>query len=148
MSNVDKDGEGREDSAVELTYWRRREEGEREAEGEKMDTAEDIPLEHNMHDTHPFYQLDVHLKAAQGLLAKDACGTSDPYVKFKIANQIVAKSRTIARSLEPKWDECFVLPIEDIHQPLVLKVYDHDYLLSDDYLGSARIQLTDLELDV
>lgn len=126
-----------EDTKVELIYWKKKED-EAAKETSKM---EDMPKD-------GFYLLDVHLKEAQALLAKDACGTSDPYVKFKIDNQIVAKSQTITRTLDPKWDEYFVFPIDDIHQDLVIKVYDYDYLLSDDYLGSARIPLANLELGV
>ena len=72
-------------------------------------------------------------------------GTSDPYVKFKVANQIIHKSRTIFKTLNPQWDEYFVVPVEDIFEPIVLKVYDHDYLFLDDYLGTAHIDLTKLE---
>ena len=32
---------------------------------------------------YPFFQLEVNLRSGHDLLAKDFCGTSDPYVKFK-----------------------------------------------------------------
>ena len=32
---------------------------------------------------YPFFQLEVTLRSGHDLLAKDLCGTSDPYVKFK-----------------------------------------------------------------
>lgn len=97
---------------------------------------------------YPFYQVDIHLRSASNLLAKDSCGTSDPYVKFKVGNQIIHKSRTIFKTLNPIWDEYFVVPVDDIFEPIVLKVYDHDLLFVDDYLGSTHIDLTKLEPNV
>ncbi|XP_054159573.1 multiple C2 and transmembrane domain-containing protein-like [Oppia nitens] len=100
----------------------------------------------NLLRQHPFYHLEVHLVCATNLLAKDACGTSDPYVKFKIGNKIVYKSRIVAKCLDPKWDEYFVLPIDDVFQPIIIKAYDYDFGFQDDYLGAASIDLTKLDL--
>lgn len=91
---------------------------------------------------YPFYQIDIHLKYAENLIAKDSSGTSDPYVKFKIGNQIVYRSRTVFKSLNPIWDEHFVLAIENICEPIIVKVYDYDYIFMDDFLGSSSIDLT------
>ncbi|XP_053209513.1 multiple C2 and transmembrane domain-containing protein-like isoform X2 [Panonychus citri] len=96
---------------------------------------------------HPFYQLEVHLQSANNLLAKDSCGTSDPYVKFKIGNKQLYKSRIIPKNLNPIWDEYTVLAIDDVFQPLMIKVYDHDFGLTDDYLGTAILDLTRLEIN-
>ena len=70
----------------------------------------------------PYYQLYVHLKQGHDLPAKDACGTSDPYVKFSWKGKPVYKSKTIYKDLNPFWDEAFVLTIDDPLQPLDLKV--------------------------
>ncbi|XP_067136753.1 multiple C2 and transmembrane domain-containing protein-like isoform X5 [Centruroides vittatus] len=96
---------------------------------------------------HAFFQLDIHLRAGKDLLAKDACGTSDPYVKFKIGGRQLYKSRTIPKTLEPFWDEFFHLPVEDVFQPLLIRVYDYDFGLSDDFMGAAEFDLTKLELN-
>ncbi|XP_064475145.1 multiple C2 and transmembrane domain-containing protein 1-like isoform X2 [Ornithodoros turicata] len=96
---------------------------------------------------HDFYQLDIHLRCGKNLTAKDACGTSDPYVKFKLGGRTVYRSRTVSRSLEPYWDECFSVPVEDVFQPLALRVYDYDFGLQDDFMGAALIDLSTLELD-
>lgn len=66
-------------------------------------------------------------------------------MKFKVGRQIVFKSRTISKSLNPNWDEYLVLPVEDIFEPILLKVYDHNYLFLDDYIGTAHIDVTKLE---
>ncbi|OTF76619.1 multiple C2 and transmembrane domain-containing protein 1-like [Euroglyphus maynei] len=94
---------------------------------------------------YPFFQIDVHLKYGENLLAKDSCGTSDPYVKFMFANKVIHKSRTKYKTLNPIWDEYFVLPVDDICEPMILKVFDYDLFFMDDYLGTAIIDLTKLE---
>lgn len=50
-------------------------------------------------------------------------GSSDPYVKVKIGEKLLYKSRTINRDLNPTWDESFVLPILDLNQQVIFKVF-------------------------
>ncbi|KAH9497246.1 Multiple C2 and transmembrane domain-containing protein 2 [Dermatophagoides farinae] len=94
---------------------------------------------------YPFFQIDCHLKHGENLLAKDSCGTSDPYVKFMLGNRVVYKSQTKYKTLNPIWDEYFVLPVDNICEPMTLKVFDYDLFFMDDYLGTANIDLTKLE---
>ena len=49
-------------------------------------------------------------------------GSSDPYVKVKIGDKLYYKTKTIYRDLNPFWDEAFVLPINDLTQPVMFKV--------------------------
>lgn len=93
-----------------------------------------------------FFQLRVHLKCGTNLTAMDKNGLSDPYVKFKIGGRLIHKSKTIHRELNPIWDEVFVAPIEDPFQPINIKVFDYDWGLQDDFMGSTQIFLPDLEL--
>lgn len=65
--------------------------------------------------------LEVYLNKAQGLRAKDRAGTSDPYVKFKIANKVLFKSRIIYKELNPKFDEFLTLPIDNLLEPVQIK---------------------------
>ncbi|XP_065348961.1 multiple C2 and transmembrane domain-containing protein isoform X2 [Cloeon dipterum] len=95
---------------------------------------------------HSFFQLRVHLKRGKDLVAKDTGGTSDPYVKFKIGGRMLYKSKTIYRNLNPVWDEVFTLPIEDPFLPVHIKVFDYDWGLQDDFMGSAFLDLTKLEM--
>uniref|UniRef100_A0A6P7FUY8 Multiple C2 and transmembrane domain-containing protein-like n=1 Tax=Diabrotica virgifera virgifera TaxID=50390 RepID=A0A6P7FUY8_DIAVI len=71
---------------------------------------------------------------------------SDPYVKFKCGGRLVYKSRTVYRDLNPIWDESFTVPIEDPFVPIGIKVFDYDWGLQDDFMGSATLDLTTLEL--
>ena len=72
--------------------------------------------------SHGLYLLNVHLKQGYDLAARDANGTSDPYVKFLVRGKVAHKSKTVYKDLNPFWDEHFVITIEDPFQPVILKV--------------------------
>uniref|UniRef100_A0A8C1KUU0 Multiple C2 domains, transmembrane 1a n=1 Tax=Cyprinus carpio TaxID=7962 RepID=A0A8C1KUU0_CYPCA len=75
-----------------------------------------------------------------------ACtGTSDPYVKFKIAGKEIFRSKTIHKNLNPVWDEKVSLLVESLREPLYVKVFDYDFGLQDDFMGSAYLHLESLE---
>lgn len=95
---------------------------------------------------HVFFQLRIHLISGHNLMAMDKNGLSDPYVKFKLHGRLLHKSKTIYRDLNPVWDETFVVPIEDPFQQIYIKVFDYDWGLQDDFIGSAQLDLTTLEL--
>ncbi|ELW70734.1 Multiple C2 and transmembrane domain-containing protein 2 [Tupaia chinensis] len=95
----------------------------------------------------PFaYLLTIHLKEGRNLVVRDRCGTSDPYVKFKLNGKTLYKSKVIYKNLNPVWDEIVVLPIQSLDQKLRVKVYDRD-LTTSDFMGSAFVILSDLELN-
>ncbi|XP_068103709.1 multiple C2 and transmembrane domain-containing protein 1 isoform X4 [Hyperolius riggenbachi] len=91
------------------------------------------------------YQLDVTLKRGTHLAARDRGGTSDPYVKFKIGGKEVFRSKTIHKNLNPVWEEKVSLLIDSLKEPLYVKVFDYDFGLQDDFMGSAFLDLTTLE---
>lgn len=95
---------------------------------------------------HSFFQLRIHLRRGRDLVARDKSGTSDPYVKFKINGRLLYKSKIIYRDLNPLWDEIFTLPVEDPFIPVHIKVFDYDWGLQDDFMGSAYLDLTTFEL--
>lgn len=95
--------------------------------------------------SYPFCQLEVHLHHGKDLLAKDTGGTSDPYIKFKIGPKQLYRSKTISKTLNPVWNEHFMALIDDLSQPLVLKVFDYDFGFQDDYLGTASIELANVQ---
>ncbi|KAM7416510.1 hypothetical protein PAMA_018525 [Pampus argenteus] len=91
------------------------------------------------------YQLDIVLKKGNNLAIRDRTGTSDPYVKFKIAGKEVFRSKTIHKNLNPVWDERVSLLVETVRDPLYVKVFDYDFGLQDDFMGSAYLYLETLE---
>ncbi|GAB5572193.1 multiple C2 and transmembrane domain-containing protein 2 isoform X1 [Prionailurus iriomotensis] len=112
---------------------------ERSMFGEAGDGVSNLPS--------PFaYLLTIHLKEGRNLVIRDRCGTSDPYVKFKLNGKTLYKSKVIYKNLNPVWDEVVVLPIQSLDQKLRVKVYDRD-LTTSDFMGSAFVILRDLELN-
>ncbi|MCI4392596.1 hypothetical protein PGIGA_G00147580 [Pangasianodon gigas] len=91
------------------------------------------------------YQLDIVLKKGINLAIRDRGGTSDPYVKFKIAGKEVFRSKTIHKNLNPVWEEKVTLLVDNIREPLYVKVFDYDFGLQDDFMGSAYLYLESLE---
>uniref|UniRef100_A0A2K5E6P8 Multiple C2 and transmembrane domain-containing protein 2 n=1 Tax=Aotus nancymaae TaxID=37293 RepID=A0A2K5E6P8_AOTNA len=95
----------------------------------------------------PFaYLLTIPERSRTPWLSDDARGTSDPYVKFKLNGKTLYKSKVIYKNLNPVWDEIVVLPIQSLDQKLRVKVYDRD-LTTSDFMGSAFVILSDLELN-
>lgn len=130
---------------------------EREDEGDSgiaviessQTVATDTSIRQRRHELmqHSFFHLDVWLKEGKDLVVRDSSGTSDPYVKFKIGNKQYYKSRTVYKNLNPKWDEKFTIPIEDVFKPVSVKCYDYDRGVSDDRMGAAEIDLSMLNLN-
>lgn len=60
-------------------------------------------------------------------------GTSDPYVKFKIAGKEVFRSKTIHKNLNPMWDERVSLLVETLRDPLYVKVQQKNLGLQVSY---------------
>ncbi|XP_051038735.1 multiple C2 and transmembrane domain-containing protein 1 isoform X4 [Phodopus roborovskii] len=93
------------------------------------------------------YQLDITLRRGQSLAARDRGGTSDPYVKFKIGRKEVFRSKIIHKNLNPVWEEKASILVDHLREPLYIKVFDYDFGLQDDFMGSAFLDLTQLELN-
>ncbi|KAJ8417572.1 hypothetical protein AAFF_G00224150 [Aldrovandia affinis] len=93
-----------------------------------------------------FYLLTITLREGRNLVIRDRCGTSDPYVKFKLDGKSIYKSKVVYKNLNPSWNETFSLPLHSLEQKLLVKVYDRD-LTKDDFMGSRSVILSDLELD-
>ncbi|XP_071368351.1 multiple C2 and transmembrane domain-containing protein 1-like isoform X1 [Centroberyx affinis] len=91
------------------------------------------------------YKLDIELKGGHNLAVRDRGGTSDPYVKFKLSGKEVFRSKTIHKNLNPVWDERTTLIMDSLIEPLYVKVFDYDFGLQDDFMGSAYLSLESLE---
>ncbi|XP_049324626.1 multiple C2 and transmembrane domain-containing protein 1 isoform X2 [Astyanax mexicanus] len=92
------------------------------------------------------YLLEVLLKRGHNLAVRDRGGTSDPYVKFKLGKKEVFRSKIIHKNLNPEWEERFCLPVENLNEPLYIKVFDYDFGRQDDFMGSVFLYLDSLEL--
>lgn len=92
-----------------------------------------------------FFQLHIHLKRGVDLTVRDMRGSSDPYVKFKVGSKTAFKSKIVTKDLNPVWDESFTLSIGDVFKPILIKVYDYNRVIQDDFMGLANLDLTNLE---
>uniref|UniRef100_A0A8C2WDJ9 Multiple C2 and transmembrane domain containing 1 n=1 Tax=Cyclopterus lumpus TaxID=8103 RepID=A0A8C2WDJ9_CYCLU len=91
------------------------------------------------------YKLEVELKRGNNLAVRDRGGSSDPYVKFKMAGKEVFRSKTINKNLNPVWEEKTTLIMDCLSDPLYVKVFDYDFGFQDDFMGSAHLYLESLE---
>uniref|UniRef100_A0A8C6VR60 Multiple C2 domains, transmembrane 2b n=1 Tax=Nothobranchius furzeri TaxID=105023 RepID=A0A8C6VR60_NOTFU len=79
-------------------------------------------LNENNSDLRRSFLLNIHLKEGRNLVIRDRCGTSDPYVKFKMEGKTIYKSKVVYKNLNPVWSESFSLPVKDLNQSLYIKV--------------------------
>ncbi|XP_029354971.1 multiple C2 and transmembrane domain-containing protein 2 isoform X2 [Echeneis naucrates] len=107
---------------------------------------ETLSLSESIRDHHRSFLLTINLKEGRNLVIRDRCGTSDPYVKFKLDGKTFYKSKVVYKNLNPTWNETFSLPVKDLNQNMYIKVYDRD-LTTDDFMGSACVNLSDLDID-
>ncbi|KAG9340749.1 hypothetical protein JZ751_020341 [Albula glossodonta] len=93
-----------------------------------------------------FYLLTITLKEGKNLVIRDRCGTSDPYVKFKLDGKAIYKSKVVYKNLNPTWNESFSVAVKDLEHILSLRVYDRD-LTTDDFMGACSVKLSEIELN-
>jgi len=80
------------------------------------------------------YELKVHLIQGTDLIAADSGGTSDPYVKLKTSYSEM-RSKTISKTLNPKWDQHFTMQIHGIEDTLQFHVFE----ITVHYVQSKRV---------
>jgi hypothetical protein len=102
-------------------------------------------------------RLEVTLVDARNLASMDYTGTSDPFVVLSVesadgdsANTVcgepaIQKSEIKWKDLNPRWDQQFVFkPIFNKVGVLVLRVFDKDKILADEFMGMATVPFSDL----
>jgi len=88
--------------------------------------------------------MSIVLVQANGLLAADKGGTSDPYAVLKTGG-MKKKSKTIKKTLDPQWHQEFIFEGEKAKmKELSLAMWDWDRIGSDDALGNAIIPFDDI----
>ncbi|MEW5315853.1 MAG: hypothetical protein WDW38_007255 [Sanguina aurantia] len=88
--------------------------------------------------------LRVQLKSATELRPADVTGASDPYAVLSVGSS-VGRSRVVNASLNPTWDEVFWLYVRDPESEMLkVRLWDSDFLKSDDDLGNAMMPIARL----
>ncbi|XP_078281466.1 E3 ubiquitin-protein ligase NEDD4-like isoform X4 [Rhinoraja longicauda] len=94
--------------------------------------------------------LRVKVISGIDLAKKDIFGASDPYVKLSLyvadENRELAliQTKTIKKSLNPKWNEEFLFRVNPQNHRLLFEVFDENRLTRDDFLGQVDVPLNHL----
>jgi len=87
--------------------------------------------------------LNVTLRGASGLEAKDVSGSSDPKCFLQVGDEVLS-STTKWQTLDPEWEEHFqFVDIED-GEVLEIRLVDRDRVGADEPLGHAFVDLSEL----
>ncbi|CAH1797217.1 unnamed protein product [Owenia fusiformis] len=95
----------------------------------------------------------VRIKIQQGinLAKKDIFGASDPYVRVvlfrgdrDLGQLDETQTRTIKKTLNPRWSEEFLFRVNPADNKLLFEVYDENRVTRDDFLGLVEVPLVNL----
>ncbi|XP_035291401.1 rasGAP-activating-like protein 1 isoform X1 [Anguilla anguilla] len=75
----------------------------------------------------------------RNLPAKDVNGTSDPYCIVKVDNEVVARTATVWKNLNPFWGEEYTLHLPMGFHTLSFYVMDEDTIGHDDVIGKISL---------
>ncbi|XP_068188314.1 E3 ubiquitin-protein ligase NEDD4-like isoform X2 [Antennarius striatus] len=93
--------------------------------------------------------LKVKVIAGIGLAKKDILGASDPYTRLSLYDPVNGEitslqTKTIKKTLDPKWGEEFFFRVLPRKHRLLLEVFDENRLTRDDFLGQVDIPLNQI----
>ncbi|KAL0979488.1 hypothetical protein UPYG_G00185770 [Umbra pygmaea] len=75
----------------------------------------------------------------RSLPAKDVSGTSDPYCIVKVDNEVVARTATVWKNLNPFWGEEYTLHLPMGFHSISFYVMDEDTIGHDDVIGKINL---------
>ncbi|KAI4504174.1 hypothetical protein M0802_000645 [Mischocyttarus mexicanus] len=84
--------------------------------------------------------LTVKIYRAQGLVAADLGGKSDPFCVLELVNARL-QTQTEYKTLAPNWQKIFTFNVKDINSVLEVTVYDEDRDHKVEFLGKVAIPL-------
>ena len=97
----------------------------------------------NSHASAPIGGLRLHLRMAKDLINLESVGDIDPYVKIIQTGKLKAKTKTIADTSNPYFNQVFYLPVANEHQHVLLDICNKEPEGKDRPLGSCAISVND-----
>lgn len=93
--------------------------------------------------------LKVKVVSGIGLAKKDILGASDPYTRLSLYDPVNGEitslqTKTIKKTLDPKWNEEFFFRVDPRKHRLLLEVFDENRLTRDDFLGQVDVPLNQI----
>ncbi|KAM3661476.1 LOW QUALITY PROTEIN: rasGAP-activating-like protein 1 [Ammospiza maritima maritima] len=89
-------------------------------------------------------RLRCRVQEGKDLPAKDLSGSSHPYCVVKVDNEVVARTATVWKSLNPFWGEEITLPLPRGFHSLAIYVLDEDTIGKGDSTGRVGTELDDV----
>jgi Ca2+-dependent lipid-binding protein len=93
-------------------------------------------------------KVELTILQGKGLVAKDRNmlgrnTSSDPYVEVWADNEMVGKSSTVCKTLNPVWEKenTFTLRLEGDAPKVALKIFDEDFMSDPDAMGTVIITI-------
>lgn len=82
----------------------------------------------------------VRIYRAENLAAADMNGKSDPFCRLELGNEQL-QTATEYKTLSPEWNRTFCLQVKDIHEVLMITIYDEDNRDQAEFLGRVAVPL-------
>uniref|UniRef100_A0A3B3X8I8 C2 domain-containing protein n=1 Tax=Poecilia mexicana TaxID=48701 RepID=A0A3B3X8I8_9TELE len=98
----------------------------------------------SLHNLKDVGVVQVKVIRAEGLMAADVTGKSDPFCVVELSNDRL-QTHTVYKNLNPEWNKVFTFNVKDIHSVLEVTVYDEDRDRSADFLGKVAIPLLNVK---
>ncbi|KAG8222833.1 hypothetical protein J437_LFUL010349 [Ladona fulva] len=99
-----------------------------------------VALKNTLHNWKDVGHLTVKVYKAQGLVAADLGGKSDPFCVLELVNSRL-QTQTEYKTLCPSWQKIFTFNVKDIHSVLEVTVWDEDRDHKVEFLGRVAIPL-------
>ena len=110
-----------------------------------------------------YFHLNLTVVSGHNLLVMDRGGTSDPYVKVYQGDRLQHRTSTLKKTLNPVWNDEVDIYLRNAFDPILFKVrtrkkmyskenncihqvYDKDRVVSDDFMGMTRVNVSAYEL--
>lgn len=88
------------------------------------------------------FMYSIKIVRAENLQPLDANGLSDPYVTLEINKREVARTKTVYKTLNPRWDQTFDIWLNERDVDVLAVVYDEDMIGANQECGSVWFKLS------